>query len=469
MGAPVIQRITAVRVYFIPVKTRVPLKFGPETLTSVTCARVMLEVLDANGRRAEGWGETPLSVQWVWPSQLPYQQRHEALTSFCLELGSSWLRLKASGHALEWGVVFQRDFLQAVLEVFNASRAAEDRMPWLAALVCCSAFDLALHDAYGKLAGLPVYQTYGREFFESDLAAYLEPASDKSTSFQNLFPADFLLREAPSTLPAWHLVGGLDALDASELLGDEPNDGYPVTLQDWIRRDGLKCLKVKLRGTDPRWDFQRVVKVGQLALASGVEWLSADFNCTVESSAYVNDILDQLQIDQPRVFGLLLYVEQPFPYELESYRIDVSSVASRKPLFLDESAHDWRLVRLGRELGWTGVALKTCKTQTGAILSGCWAKAHGMQLMVQDLTNPMLAQIPHVLLAAHVGTIMGVETNAMQFYPAASTPESKIHPGLYQRRNGNIVMSSIQGSGFGYRLQEIERTLPEPALDLRAD
>src|SRR6185369_13794712 len=104
--------------------------------------------------------------------------------------------------------------------VFNASRAADDRMPWLAALVCCSAFDLALHDAYGKLAGLPVYQTYGREFFESDLAAYLEPACDKSTSFQNLFPADFLLREAPSTLPAWHLVGGLDALDASELLGD---------------------------------------------------------------------------------------------------------------------------------------------------------------------------------------------------------------------------------------------------------
>ena len=47
-----------------------------------------------------------------------------------------------------------------------------------------------------------------------------------------------------------------------------------------------------------------------------------------------------------------------------------------------------------------------------------------MTLMVQDLTNPMLAQIPHVLLAAHAGTIMGVETNAMQFYPDASTAEA---------------------------------------------
>ena len=123
-----------------------------------------------------------------------------------------------------------------------------------------------------------------------------------------------------------------------------------------------------------------------------------------------------------------------------------------------------KLVRLGRELGWTGVALKTCKTQSGALLSCCWAKAHGMTLMVQDLTNPMLAQVPHVLLGAKAGTIMGVETNAMQFYPAASAAEEKVHPGLYQRRNGVLDLSSIKGSGFGYRIDEIERILPEPVV-----
>jgi hypothetical protein len=129
---------------------------------------------------------------------------------------------------------------------------------------------------------------------------------------------------------------------------------------------------------------------------------------------------------------------------------------------MDESAHDWKLIRLGRTLGWTGVALKTCKTQTGALLSLCWAKAHGMTLMVQDLTNPMLAQIPHVLLAAHAGTIMGVETNAMQFYPDASGPEEAVHPGLYRRREGMVDLSTVRGPGFGYRVDEIERTLPDP-------
>jgi len=83
--------------------------------------------------------------------------------------------------------------------------------------------------------------------------------------------------------------------------------------------------------------------------------------------------------------------------------------------------------------------------------------------MVQDLTNPMLAQIPHVLLAAHAGTIMGVETNAMQFYPEASRPEAQVHPGLYRRRGGMVDLSTLSGPGFGYRLHEIRRDLPPPS------
>jgi len=258
-------------------------------------------------------------------------------------------------------------------------------------------------------------------------------------------------------------VGGGEVLEQSKLKGNEPKDGYPVLLEDWIRKDGLKCLKVKLRGNDADWDFNRLIRVGSIALANKVIWLSADFNCTVSDPAYVNGILDRLRDEQPQLYGMILYVEQPFPYELEQHTIDVHSVSARKPLFLDESAHSWRLIRLGRELGWSGVALKTCKTQTGAILSACWARSHGMSLMVQDLTNPMLAQIPHVLLAAHVGTIMGVETNAMQFYPEASAAEAKVHPGLYRRRKGKIDFSSLGRFGFGYRVAEIKRELPEPS------
>ena len=85
-----------------------------------------------------------------------------------------------------------------------------------------------------------------------------------------------------------------------------------------------------------------------------------------------------------------------------------------------------------------------------------------MTLMVQDLTNPALAQIPHVLLAANAGTIMGVETNAMQFYPEASRPEAAVHPGLYTRRHGRVDLSTLSGPGFGYAGAAAARPLPPP-------
>ena len=457
-------RIEESEVYFLPVTTRMPLKFGAETVTSVTCARVKVKV-SCGGRTAEGWGETPLSVTWVWPSALPYEARHVALKQFTLELAKEVVQFQRSGHPIELGYDFQHGPLKQAMERFNAKGGVKEPMPWLAALVCFSAFDLAVHDAYGKLYGKPAFETYTPEFMSRDLGAMIEPASE-AVSFKGKYPSDYLVEPTPTKLRAWHLIGGLDPLSKEELTGKEPEDEYPVLLEDWIRTDGLKCLKIKLRGNDAAWDYDRTVKSGEIAIRSGVEWLSADFNCTVKDPEYVNRILDKLRDERPRIYGMILYVEQPFPYELEKHRIDVHSVAARKPLFLDESAHDWEHVRMGRELGWTGVALKTCKTLTGALLSAAWAKAHGMMLMVQDLTNPMLAQIPHVQLAAQVGTIMGVETNAMQFYPEASSAEAQVHPGLYRRRNGEVDLSTIRGPGLGYRLEEIRRELPAPAISV---
>ncbi len=458
-------RIIGAQLYLLPVRTRVPLKFGPETLTEVVCARVRLTVRDGRGRTAHGWGETPLSVQWVWPSARPYAQRYAALEALCRHLTHTWATFGASGHPLEVGHALTQEALPALWREMNAERAVQGQaepLPWLAALACCSPFDLALHDAYGNLHGCPTYATYTGAWMNRDLAAYLDPVAGTGVSFAGRYPADYFAQPRAS-LPAWHLVGGLDPLAPDELTGAEPDDGYPVLLRDWIARDGLQCLKVKLRGTDAAWDYRRLVAVGHIAAETGVNWLSADFNCTVTDPAYVNETLDRLMAEHPRLYGMLLYVEQPFPYDLEAHPLDVRNVSARKPLFMDESAHDWRLVRLGRSLGWSGVALKTCKTQTGALLSLCWAKAHGMTLMVQDLTNPMLAQIPHVLLAAHAGTIMGVETNAMQFYPEASRAEEAVHPGLYRRRGGCVSLATLGGPGFGYRLGEIARPLPDPA------
>jgi L-alanine-DL-glutamate epimerase-like enolase superfamily enzyme len=455
-------RIIDASVYFLPVSMRVPLKFGPETVTNAVCLRVKVSVQDRSGRTAEGWGETPLSVSWVWPSTLSVEVRTQRMKDFSISLAKKLVASGLEGHPMEIGADFIHGPLAETLKTANME-AGGPEMPYLGSLVAFSAFDIAVHDAFGNLLGRDVYETYGPEFMTRDLSAYVQAEEGSGIDFRGRFPQDYFSKNVPTKLPVWHLVGGVDALEASDLTGSEPNDAHPLLLADWVQRDGLKCLKVKLRGTDAAWDYERMVRVGRIGFANGVRWLSADFNCTVKDPAYVNEITDRLLAEEPEIYARTLYVEQPFPYDLEAHMIDVRSVSARKPLFLDESAHDWEFVRLGRRLGWSGVALKTCKTQTGALLSLCWAKAHGMPLMVQDLTNPMLAIIPHVRLAAHAGTIQGVECNAMQFYPDASVIEERVHPGLYRRREGVVDLSTLGGSGFGYRVAEIGRELPKPS------
>lgn len=454
--------VTAASVHFLPVTMRVPLKFGPETVTSAVCLRVKVSVRDRAGREAQGWGETPLSVSWVWPSTLSVGERTARMESFSILLATRLVESGLTGHPMEIGHDFIHGPLAAALAAANAE-AGGPEMPYLGSLVAFSAFDIGIHDAYGRLHERDVYSTYHADFMNRDLAAYLQPEEGGGISFAGRYPGDFLVADAPARLPVWHLVGGVDALEAADLTGGEPQDGHPLLLADWIMQDGLKCLKIKLRGNDAVWDYERIVRVARIGLPRGVRWLSTDFNCTVSDPAYVNEINDRLLRDEPEIYARTLYVEQPFPHDLEANQIDVRSVSARKPLFLDESAHDWEFVRLGRRLGWSGVALKTCKTQTGALLSLCWARAHGMPLMVQDLTNPMLAIIPHVRLAAHAGTIQGVECNAMQFYPEASALEERVHPGLYRRREGMVDFRTLSGPGFGYREQEVARPLPAAA------
>jgi L-alanine-DL-glutamate epimerase-like enolase superfamily enzyme len=407
------------------------------------------------GRTASGWGETPLNIAWVWPASLTYAYRLARLKDFCVRLAKAWTACADEGHPMEIGQRFIDHELKTLWEESNRACSPEQAMPWLAALVCDSLFDIALHDAYGRLHAVGAWDIHTGEYMNHDLSWYY--GDEFREVFRDKYPADYLLpeKDVKKTIVVWHLVGAKDVVNDDELTGEEPDDGYPVKLRDWIARDGLKCLKVKLTGIDAEWDYARLLSVGAIALETGVEWLSTDFNCTVQDPAYVCVILDRLMRDAPAIYKLILYVEQPFPYDIEAYPLDVRGVSARKPLFMDESAHDWRFVRKGRELGWTGVALKTCKTITGALLSLAWAKQYAMTLMVQDLTNPMFAQIPHVGLAAHAGTIMGVESNGMQFYPEASRDEARIHPGLYTRRSGVLDLSTLGREGFGYRADEI--------------
>jgi len=117
-----------------------------------------------------------------------------------------------------------------------------------------------------------------------------------------------------------------------------------------------------------------------MSIEEGVTWLTADFNCTVTDPAYVTEILDRLLVEEPPHFGNgMLYIEQPFPYDLEANRIDVRCGERRKPLF-------WmRAHTVGASCASVGNWADRCGAQDmqdahGALLSLCWARRPCMTL-----------------------------------------------------------------------------------------
>ena len=169
-------KVSRISLSFVPVVTRVPLKFGDQTLTEVSCARVAIEV-EENGRTATGWAETPLSVAWVWPSNLGYREREDRLQEFCEKLRGDLESHLGEGHPFIIGHRYIEDRLHDRLGEENSGREPDAYMPHLAGLVCLSAFDLALYDAFGKLHNVGAFECLDQQWLgDRDLSHFLEPA-----------------------------------------------------------------------------------------------------------------------------------------------------------------------------------------------------------------------------------------------------------------------------------------------------
>jgi len=451
-------RILQVETFTVDTICRTPLKFGAVVVEQLPTGYARITVENAAGQVAAGWGAMFLMDLWAWPvSQASHEVKNQVMCDLFDAYGKLLSGFQNYAHPMAIFLETEDDLRRLNTEICARLTPGEE-MPFLGALVGASPLDHAIHDAFGNVNGLDSYRGYGPEHMSFDLSRYL------GSEYQGVYPSQFLRQDYLPQIAVFHLVGGLDILRRDAVGDNFPDDGVPNSLDDWIARDGVFCLKVKLRGSDLDWDLARTLEVSRIyhEVQSTARqdlpaepFLTADTNEQCESPEYIVEYLSRLRERDPVVFDEILYIEQPTERDLTAHRWDMKGIAQLKPVLIDESLTSVEDFNLARELGWSGLALKSCKCLSSDLLFVPMAELAGIPYAVQDLTNPCIALIESIGLAARTHTIMGVEANSRQFFPAANELAAQVHSGLYEIRDGYARTATMTGTGLGMQIDRI--------------
>jgi L-alanine-DL-glutamate epimerase-like enolase superfamily enzyme len=442
-------RIEEVRFEYEDHRYRFPHVFGGFTTDRVTLLNVHCRVTGRDGRSAEGFGSMTMGNIWSWKTQrYGYEETLAVMKKLAGQARAIMADCKEYGHPIELNALLEPAWLRAAADLGKEEKL-EEEIPKLCTLVTTSPFDAALHDAYGKLHQRSAWACYTSEFLNTDLSRYLGPA------FAGQYPDRYVDAVPKEWMPIFHNVGLGDPVLPEELT--KPlNDGLPELLGDWIRAEGITHVKLKLRGGDEAWDLKRILDIDTVASAAKqgaadpTLYYSLDFNEQAGSAEYLLAFLRQLKERNETAFGRIQYIEQPTSRNMvKNAASDMHEAAKLRPVVIDEALTDVESLRLARELGYTGCALKACKGQSHTVIMASLARAEKMFLSVQDLTCPGASLIHSAAIAAHVPGVSAIEANGRQYVPSANAAWKDRFPGIFTVSNGRIHTAEINGNGLG--------------------
>jgi L-alanine-DL-glutamate epimerase-like enolase superfamily enzyme len=429
--------------------------FGASTAGALTLAHVRVRVADASGREADGWGAMFLSHPWAFPGTEPDGTAKDALMRGIIGvLGERLVDSGETGHPLDHFLSIEPD-LGAIADAVAAGQGINAAVPPLCTLVCLSPIDAAVHDAYGRLHGVNAFDAQGPGYVTWDLSRVL------GNSFAGTYLSDVIRSQPADSVPVSHTVGATDPLTPK----DAVEDGAPA-LTEWIARDGVFSFKVKLKGKDLDWDTSRLIDVYEHASrsegAAGPVRIFGDLNEQGPSMEYICALIDGVKTRSPEAFAALDALEQPAKRDLGEGAVFVGDAAAHVPIVLDEGLTSLAMIDRAVALGWNGIALKTCKTQSLMLLAIAKARGLGLQISVQDLTNPGIALLQSVALASRLPEIVPLETNQRQYFPRTSAPEAAVYPEVFTVRRGRIPAHELIGPGLGFDVSRIDRDVFSP-------
>lgn len=284
----------------------------------------------------------------------------------------------------------------------------------------------------------------------------------------------------PDTVFARHTVGLSDPITAADLApGERVDDGLPQTLEECIRRYGLRHFKLKVDGRLER-DLDRLTRIATVLradCAAGFAF-SLDGNESFRDVPSFADYFRRLRAE-PALAAFwrgLLYVEQPW-HRSVALSPAIGDLArawpDRPPIIIDESDAEIGSLKTALALGYAGTSHKNCKGFFKTLLNAALLAEHGDAgrrhaiLSGEDLANVGPISLVQDLAAQAVLGVTSVERNGHHYFAGlAQFPETwqrhalAQHPDLYvpaerggwprlDIRAGEISVRTINAAPFG--------------------
>ena len=427
---------------------RSSLKIAGRMITDMMVLHVRVKVESRGGKVAEGLGSMSVGNIWAWRGDVTTSDKTlDAMLHFSKSLADKAVRCGLSGHPLEWTYDFAKTYDAIAGETVRTLRIAE-AMPPLAQRVAASPLDTAVFDAYGKMLGTNTWNLLSKEHCNRDLSFYL------NEDFKDEYLDQYTLRVPRERVPIYILAGSTDPLSPAEV-SHPIGDGLPEHLGEWIHVSGATHVMIKMLGDDLDWDVNRVLSVNKVAeemqaKRGCTEWFyCVDFNEKCENVQYLLDFFDRVKQGCPAAFERLQFIEQPTHRDLKVFPNNRMHAAAKiKPVLVDESIINFESLQDSREMGYSGVILKSCKGQGESLLTGAAAQKYSLFLCVGDLTCTGVSFLQSASLAARIPTVSAIVGVARQLCPAANAPWVEKYPSIFNVKDGALGTSILNGHGL---------------------
>ncbi|HUJ86222.1 MAG TPA: enolase C-terminal domain-like protein [Burkholderiales bacterium] len=430
-------------------RLRMPFRFGVATLTAAPQAFVRARIRLADGRRSVGAAAEMMAPKWFDKNPaLSDEENVEQLRASLALARSAYL----AGDENTAGGHWQDNYAPQI------ARGAQLGLNGLTACYGPALIDRALLDALCRALGVSFWRA-----MSANLPGIEAPGLDMTAFLSGLAPQ--------ATIAARHTVGLADPIAAGDLL-QRVNDGLPETLEEVVARYGQRWFKLKVDG-DPGAAVERLA-----AIAAVLDRIEAPYHATLDCNEQYADVEGALELwrrvaADPRLARLarsVLFVEQPIR-RADALARDISPLARRIPVIIDESDDSLEAFPQARTLGYTGVSSKTCKGLYKSLINAArcmaWNRAQRAQryfMSGEDLTVQAGLALQQDLALVSLLGIRHVERNGHHYVNGmAAAPEREqsaflaAHPDLYESshgavrasiRAGNMAIASLDCPGY---------------------